>query len=181
MAFDPYWEWLQIPPDRRPPDFYALLNLTRFEPDAEKIRSAGLARTACVRRFCLGQHGAEATQLLGELAEAFACLQEPSRKQAYDESLRTRSAAAAGEDSVRARQTPRATPVSRRPTSEDPVAVETLTNSAQPPRLADEQRAKPQRPWRPGKRNLPPSERSKRPRPERDERPKPKPRPNSGA
>ncbi|HUY89607.1 MAG TPA: hypothetical protein VMV10_12805 [Pirellulales bacterium] len=88
MAFDPYWQWLEIPPDRRPADFYALLGLAPLESDPEKIRSAGLARTAHVRRFCLGPHGAEATRLLGELANAFSCLEDPPRKQVYDDSLR---------------------------------------------------------------------------------------------
>lgn len=88
MAFDPYWEWLEIPPNRQPPDFYALLGLAPFESELGNIRSAGLARAAHVRRFCLGPHGADATQLLAELANAFSCLEDPERKQAYDASLR---------------------------------------------------------------------------------------------
>ena len=93
MAFDPYGEWLEIAPDRRPPDNYALLGLAAFESDPEKIRSAGIARTAHVRKFCLGPRGAAATKLLGELANAFSCLEDPARKQAYDESLRGESQA----------------------------------------------------------------------------------------
>jgi hypothetical protein len=88
MAFDPYWEWLQIPPDRRPADFYALLGLPPFESDPESIRRASLRRTAEVRRYCLGPRSAEAIRILGELAAAFACLADPIRKPAYDDSLR---------------------------------------------------------------------------------------------
>jgi hypothetical protein len=88
MAFDPYWDWLQIPPDRRPADFYALLGLPPFESDPEGIRQAGIRRTAHVRKFCLGPRGADATRILGELANAFACVADPERKRAYDESLR---------------------------------------------------------------------------------------------
>jgi hypothetical protein len=96
MAFDPYWEWLQIPHDRRPADFYALLGLPPFESDPENIRLAGIQRTAQVRKFCLGQHGPDATRLLGELAQAFSCLADPPRKQSYDDSLRTAEVPAAG-------------------------------------------------------------------------------------
>lgn len=87
MEFDAYRDWLQIPADRRPPDFYDLLGLPRFESDADRIRAASMRRSAEVRRFCLGAHGADANRLLGELAAAFACLADPARKAAYDESL----------------------------------------------------------------------------------------------
>ncbi len=84
---DFYAEWLGIPPDRRPPNLYELLGLDACEDDAVRIRSAGLERSAKVRRYSLGQHGAEATRLLGELAAAFACLTDPVSKAAYDREL----------------------------------------------------------------------------------------------
>lgn len=85
--FDVYQQWLGIPPDRRPPNHYELLGLDFGEDDTERIRAAGLERSATVRRYCLGQHGAEATRLLGEIASAFDCLSDPATKAAYDRQL----------------------------------------------------------------------------------------------
>ena len=96
MSFDPYDEWLKISPNSGPPNYYDLLGLAPFEAVPERIREAGLQRMAHVRRFQLGQHGAEAIRLLGELALAFDCLSTPERKAAYDAELLAsqRSAAA---------------------------------------------------------------------------------------
>lgn len=85
--FDCYARWLNIPADRRPPNYYDLLGLPALESDGARIRKASMERTAYVRRFCLGQHGAEATKLLAELAAAFACLLDPTAKAAYDARL----------------------------------------------------------------------------------------------
>lgn len=85
--FDAYARWLKIPADRRPPNYYDLLGLPALESDGARIRKASMERTAYVRRFCLGQHGAEATKLLGELAAAFSCLLDPAAKAVYDDRL----------------------------------------------------------------------------------------------
>lgn len=85
--FDAYQQWLGIPPDRRPPNHYELLGLDLGDDDADRIRAASLQRSVTVRRYCLGQHGAEATRLLGEIAAAFACLSDPAAKAAYDRQL----------------------------------------------------------------------------------------------
>lgn len=87
MAFDPYCEWLAIPAGRRPSDYYELLGLPRFEPDAERIRLACIERSAFVRRFCLGPRGGDANRLLAEMAAALACLSDSNRKASYDRSL----------------------------------------------------------------------------------------------
>lgn len=85
--FDCYEEWLALPDGPRPPGHYELLGLTPGENDPVSIKAASLERTAKVRRYCLGQHGTEATRLLGELAAAFACLSDPTAKAAYDRQL----------------------------------------------------------------------------------------------
>ncbi len=85
--FDSYSQWLRIPADRRPPKHYELLGLALGEPDVARIRAASIERTAYVRRFCLGPHGAEANHLLSELGEAFACLSDPAAKADYDRRL----------------------------------------------------------------------------------------------
>ncbi|HUY92566.1 MAG TPA: SUMF1/EgtB/PvdO family nonheme iron enzyme [Pirellulales bacterium] len=87
MSFDPYDDWLKISPGSGPPSYYDLLGLAPFEADPERIRDAGMQRMAHVRRFQLGQHGADAIRLLGELALAFDCLSTPERKAAYDANL----------------------------------------------------------------------------------------------
>jgi hypothetical protein len=92
MAFDPYWEWLGIAPDRRPPTYYDLLGLARGETDTEKIRPAleedYLARYRRVRAYAAhARHGADANRLLDELAAARLCLSVPERKAEYDRTL----------------------------------------------------------------------------------------------
>lgn len=87
MEFDPYSQWLEIPPDRRPPTYYDLLGLPAFEPDAGRIRQHALERTNTVRRYQLGQHGPSAIRLLGEISLAFDTLTRPDRKQQYDRQL----------------------------------------------------------------------------------------------
>jgi hypothetical protein len=86
-GFDFYAEWLEVPVDCRPPNHYELLGLKTGESDAALIRAASIERSARVRRYCLGPHGAEATRLLGELGAAFACLSDPETKAAYDRPL----------------------------------------------------------------------------------------------
>ncbi len=49
-AFDPYHQWLGIPPHEQPPHFYRLLGLQRFESDPIVIGNAALGRPPfCVR------------------------------------------------------------------------------------------------------------------------------------
>ena len=58
-AFDPYHEWLGIPPEEQPPNHYRLLGIPLFEPDPQVIRHAveeGDSYQVVVTRFslCLG-------------------------------------------------------------------------------------------------------------------------------
>ncbi len=89
MAFDPYWEWLGVAPDRRPPTYYDLLGLAPGETDTEKIRHAleedYLIRYGRVRAYAAHpQHGGDANRLLDALAAARLCLSTPDRKAEYD-------------------------------------------------------------------------------------------------
>jgi formylglycine-generating enzyme required for sulfatase activity len=95
MTFDPYDQWLNISPQRRPPNHYELLGLPLFENDPDRIHAAGMERIAHVRNFQLGQHGRDAIRLLGELAGAFDCLSTPERKATYDRQLRQSAETAA--------------------------------------------------------------------------------------
>jgi hypothetical protein len=88
LDFDPYWQWLRIPQDRRPPNYYDLLGLPPFEADQERIRAAYRERYHRVRRYHIGGHEDDAHRLIDELAESHGCLTSPERKQAYDRQLR---------------------------------------------------------------------------------------------
>lgn len=93
-AFDPLREWLGIPPQARPVDYYTLLGLRRFEEDVNVILQALQARQNLVQRHLHGPHAKEASELLSIFGQAQACLLDRARKAAYDNKLRGQSAAA---------------------------------------------------------------------------------------
>jgi len=70
MGFDPYLQWLQIPPDRQPPTPYALLGLPEGESDPERIHDRAAERYEHVRKYILGPYGEQAQQILTELSRA---------------------------------------------------------------------------------------------------------------
>ncbi len=87
MDFDPYWQWLQIPVDRRPPTYYDLLGLPALTGDAQRIHAAHRERYAYVRNFALGDYGEQANEILSELSLALDCLTDGAKKRAYDKTL----------------------------------------------------------------------------------------------
>ncbi len=86
--FDPYLEWLEIPPQRRPPTYYDLLGLAAFECDPERIQQAALKRIELVRRYKVGRREEAASELERELTQAWNCLHDTARKSEYDAALR---------------------------------------------------------------------------------------------
>jgi len=86
--FDPYHQWLGIPPNDQPPTHYRLLALAPFEQHPDVIAAAADRQTTLVRQHQSGEHAAEATRLLNELARARLCLLKPATKTAYDAQLR---------------------------------------------------------------------------------------------
>jgi hypothetical protein len=88
-TFDPYHEWLQIPPDQRPIDHYRLLGLARFEDDADRIARAADERMALVSSFQVGPRKVQTQRLLNELSAARLCLLSPTAKADYDATLRS--------------------------------------------------------------------------------------------
>ena len=64
---DYYGEWLGMPPGPRPPDYYALLGVTRGEADAGAIKEAARQRMKAVRPRCL-KFPEEGSRLLNEIA-----------------------------------------------------------------------------------------------------------------
>lgn len=87
MSINVYKEWLGIPDEQCPPDYYALLRLVQFEDDAEKIQSNYRKLNTHVRKYATGQYSKESQKLLNEIAKAMLCLTDPLRKREYDKSL----------------------------------------------------------------------------------------------
>ncbi|GEM_PF-6427428 len=90
QTFDPFQQWLGIPPKQRPIDFYTLLGLRIFENDSKLISQAADLRRAMVERFLSGSHPDEARRILKLIEDAKACLLDPSRRRQYDERLRAK-------------------------------------------------------------------------------------------
>jgi hypothetical protein len=86
--FDPYRDWLDIPPDEQPPTHYRLLGIAPDEADAEAIKEAALRQTSRVRLFQVGPQAELCTRLLNEIAQARAVLANPKSRQEYDTRLK---------------------------------------------------------------------------------------------
>jgi hypothetical protein len=84
---DVYKDWLGIPEGERPPDYYTLLRLRRFEDDADKVQAHYRKLNGVARKYATGQYMQESQDLLNELAKAMLCLTDPERKREYDEEL----------------------------------------------------------------------------------------------
>ncbi|MGI9470636.1 MAG: hypothetical protein ACR2NZ_03820 [Rubripirellula sp.] len=88
-AFDPYLEWLEIPPEDQPPSFYRLLGVPEFEPDSDVIDEAAKKRTAYLHPMSSGPERESVHRLLSEVAKARRTLLSAETKQAYDDRLRS--------------------------------------------------------------------------------------------
>ena len=90
--FDPYYQWLAVPPKDQPPNHYRLLGVELFESNAEVLSHAADQRMAHIRSFQTGNYSAFSQKLLNEIAAAKICLLNPAKKDAYDRQLRQQSA-----------------------------------------------------------------------------------------
>jgi len=86
--FDPYYDWLGIPPEDGPPDHYQLLGIRQFESDANIIRAAAEQRFVYLRTFQLSPQASLAEMLLNDVAAAKLCLLDPPAKVSYDAKLK---------------------------------------------------------------------------------------------
>lgn len=92
--FDPYYQWLGIPPAEQPPHHYRLLGLQLFEGDAGVIDRAADRLMLHLRTLAGGQNAALSQRLLNEVSSARTCLLNSLQKAAYDQQLHARAAAA---------------------------------------------------------------------------------------
>jgi hypothetical protein len=87
-SFDPYQEWLGIPPDQRPITHYSLLGLSLSDASLALIELEASRRIEIVRAQLKGDHGRIARRLLIELESAKVCLVDAELKAEYDTQLR---------------------------------------------------------------------------------------------
>jgi formylglycine-generating enzyme required for sulfatase activity len=85
--FDPYYQWLSIPPEEQPPNHYRLLGTRLFEDNPGVIESAADRQMAHLRSFQTGPRAALSQKLLNEVAAAKVCLLNRAKKAAYDAQL----------------------------------------------------------------------------------------------
>src|SRR5690349_7839870 len=89
--FDPYYNWLGIPPEDQPADHYRLLGVKKLESNLDVISHAADKQMMHLRSFQTGQHAQASQKLLNELAAVRICLLNPEKKAAYDQELRART------------------------------------------------------------------------------------------
>jgi len=103
--FDPYHNWLGIPPHEQPASFYRLLGLVLFESNPDIIAQAADRQSMHIASLQNGPNGNYCQQLMGEISQAAACLLDPQQKASYDHHLQE-SLSARGERSVMAAPPP---------------------------------------------------------------------------
>src|SRR5437899_3051422 len=77
---------LGLPPDRWPPDHYALLGLRPWEADAGRVEARVQELSARLRGYQLA-HPDAVTDALNRLAQALVCLSDPAARAAYDRDI----------------------------------------------------------------------------------------------
>src|SRR5260370_22232969 len=82
MAADLYWEWLKVPPERRPPSPFDLLGLPATENDPAAIEQAANQQVMRIKDQLDGPHAADGAKLLQEIAQAKALLLDPAKRTA---------------------------------------------------------------------------------------------------
>lgn len=88
MDLDPYRDWLKVRDERRPPGHYQLLGFSGPQATRSEIEAAYARQMQTVRRYQVGAHMEVAQRLISELSEAYVCLSDPRRREAYDATLR---------------------------------------------------------------------------------------------
>ncbi len=88
--FDPYYKWLGIPTEQRPPNFYQLVGVQLYEKDFDVIANACDQRMSHLRTFGNSPQQQLAERLLNEVSAARVTLLNPRLKAGYDSTLRAK-------------------------------------------------------------------------------------------
>lgn len=86
--FDPYYQWLGIPPEEQPPNHYRLLGIRLFEDNSSVIQNAADRQMVHLRTFQNGPRAAASQKLLNEVSAARVCLLTAEKRAVYDTQLR---------------------------------------------------------------------------------------------
>ena len=79
VGFDPYQQWLGIPPHEQPPHLYRLLSLQAFEPDLQTIAMASDRLLGYLGTVSDPAYAPIATRVYEEILTARATLTDPYR------------------------------------------------------------------------------------------------------
>ena len=93
MSFDPYYQWLGIPPEKQPPDCYQLLGIRRFERNPTVISHAAERQLLMLKTMQNGPHAALTQKLMNEVTAARIRLLDPEKKAQYDAEIRKQTRA----------------------------------------------------------------------------------------
>jgi hypothetical protein len=92
--FDPYLEWFKIPADRRPPNYYELLEISpRDAADPDAIHNAAERRSDQLLRHTSGPHADQCVRIAEEIDTACKTLLDPGLRRDYEVSLNQPAAA----------------------------------------------------------------------------------------
>ncbi len=137
-VFDPYYEWLGIPPKDQPADHYRLLGIEKFESNTEVIRHAANQREAFLRSFQNSSKSELSQQLLNEVTAAKLCLLDSHQKARYDATLQAEATAEDGSDSPGLEATTAPSPeelsVRKKPGNIPPFIIDTAEPAEEPDR-----------------------------------------------
>jgi hypothetical protein len=86
--FNPYQQWLDIPPEEQPPTLYRLVGVGDFETDTRAIRSATNQHVIHVKTFRTDENAIFLDLLIKEIQEAGKILLDPGKKKKYDQKLK---------------------------------------------------------------------------------------------
>jgi hypothetical protein len=135
--FDPYHLWLGIHPAQQPPTYYQLLGISPEEVNTAVIEEAAVRQAAHLRHYQAGEHAAECTRLLNEIARAHATLIHPARRKAYDAFLHKQAAKTQPKMAKRTQlvAAPQVPPKAEQPAAppRQPAAVNEFAALTQPP------------------------------------------------
>jgi|GEM_PF-3931077 len=96
VGFDPYQQWLGIPPHEQPPHQYRLLGVPLFEPDLQAIALAADRLLGYLGTVSDPAYAPIASRLYEEIVTARTALTDPYRKAQYDGWLQQTLYAAGG-------------------------------------------------------------------------------------